>query len=166
MKRRLTIVTLVFLLIGLSAFSLHRFYAAIYQINFVPQKKTVQITTRIFIDDLNEALKRQYHKTTFVGTNKETPEDIALMKKYLSEKFKIAINGQPKTMNYLSAELENNVIICYLNIKEISKIASLEVANSVLTEVYPDQQNIIQYTNDGKKQNLLLTGETTKGMLK
>jgi hypothetical protein len=166
MKKWLKITFLTILFFGLTAMSMHRFYTAIYQINYVPQKKRVQITTRIFIDDLNEALKNKYHKKTFVGTEKETPEDLVLMKKYLSEKFKLTINGQPKTMNYLSNELENNVIICYLSIKEIPKITSLTIENSILTEVYSEQQNIIQFNNNGKKQSLLLTDEITKGTLK
>jgi len=166
MKRLLKIAVLTVLFFGLTAMSVHRFYAAIYQINFVPQKKMVQITTRIFIDDLNEALKSKYHKRTFIGTEKETPDDVILMKKYLSEKFKLTVNGKPKVMNYLSNELENNVVICYLNIKEIPKVTSLEIENSILTEVYSEQQNIIQFNNNGKKQSLLLTNEITKGTLK
>jgi hypothetical protein len=166
MKRLLKITFFTVLFFGLTAISVHRFYTAIYQINFVTQKKMVQITTRIFIDDLNEALKSKYHKRTFIGTEKETPDDLVLMKKYLAEKFKLTVNGQPKTMNYLSNELENNVIICYLNIKEIPKVSSLTIENSILTEVYSEQQNIIQYNNNGKKQSLLLTNETTKGTLK
>lgn len=146
--------------------SLHRFYVAIYQVNYISQKKMVQITTRIFVDDLNDALKKKYQITTFIGSEKESVQDIALLKKYLADKFKLTINGQPKTMNYLSNESENNVIICYLNIKEVSKISTLEIENSILTELHPEQQNIIQFTNNGKKQNLLLTDEITKGMLK
>ncbi len=133
---------------------------------FCATEKMVQITTRIFIDDLNEALRNKYHKKTFIGTERETPEDVVLMKKYMSEKFKVTINGQPKAMNYLSNELENNVVICYLNVRDISKVTSLEVENSILTEVYSEQQNIIQFNNNGKKQSLLLTNETTKGTLK
>jgi hypothetical protein len=166
MKRLLQVTFLIVLFFGLTAMSVHRFYVAIYQINFVPQKKMVQITTRIFIDDLNEALKNKYHKKTFIGTEKETPEDLVLMKKYLFEKFKLTVNGQPKSMNYLSNELENNVVICYLNIKEIPKVKTLEIENSILTEVYSEQQNIVQFNNNGKKQSLLLTDEITKGTLK
>ena len=62
--------------------------------------------------------------------------------------------------------MENNVLICYLNSKEISKIKSLEVENSILTEIYEEQQNIIQATFNGEKKSLLLTSETIKGMLK
>jgi hypothetical protein len=118
------------------------------------------------VDDLNEALQKNYNQKTFIGTAKETPEAIALMKKYLAEKFKVSIDGHFKSMSYLSCEMENNVIICYLTIKDIPKISKMEVENSVLTELYSEQQNIIQYKNNRTKQNLLLTSETTKGMLK
>jgi hypothetical protein len=161
---KIMVVGLLFVL--LCAMNVHRFYIGIYQIDYVPQKKMVQITTRIFVDDLNEALQKTYHKKTFIGTEKETPEDISLMKKYLADKFKLAVNGQPKAMTYLSDELESNVIICYLKIKDVNKVTTLGVENSILTEVYPDQQNIIQYNNNGKKQNLLLDSKTTNGMLK
>lgn len=166
MIKTLKISFLLFLFVGLTAMGLHKFYVAIFQIDYVPQKKMVQITTRIFVDDLNDALKKKYQTTTFIGLDKETPEDITLMKKYFIDKFKLTINGQPKTITYLSNELENNVIICYFNIKEISKLTTLEIENSILTELHSEQQNIIQFNDNGKKQSILLTNETTKGMLK
>jgi hypothetical protein len=69
-------------------------------------------------------------------------------------------------MNFHSHEQENNVIICYLTVKEVPKITKMEVENSILTELHNEQQNIIQFNNNGKKQNLLLSSSTTKGMLK
>ena len=53
-----------------------------------------------------------------------------------------------------------------LNLKDISKIKSLEVKNSALIELNSEQQNIIQSTIYGEKQSLLLTEETLSGMLK
>ncbi|NNT71890.1 hypothetical protein HKT18_06650 [Flavobacterium sp. IMCC34852] len=159
-------VVLLLFFFGLSSMAAHRFYVAIYQIDFVPQKKRVEITTRIFMDDLNEAVTKAYKKNTNIGTEKETPEDTALLKKYLNENFKLTINGKPKAYNYISSEVESNVVICYLSIKEIIKISSIQVENSILTEVHSEQQNIIQFNNNGKKQNLLLSSSITKGMLK
>jgi hypothetical protein len=146
--------------------TLHKFYVAIYQINYAPQKKMIQITTRIFSDDLNDALEYKYEKKTYIGTKKESPEDVELLKKYLAEKFTLKVDGQLKPMNFLSKEIENNVLICYLNIKDISKVKNIEVQNSIITEIYPEQQNIIQSKLNGEKDSLLLTSEKTNGMLK
>ena len=88
------------------------------------------------------------------------------MQKYIAEKFKFKVKGQLKNYIFLSKEIENNVVICYLKVKDLAKINSLEIENSILMEIYPEQQNIIQLDNNGEKQSLLLTEENYKGMLK
>jgi hypothetical protein len=161
-----TLVLSFLLLVTLSAFTAHKFYISIYQINHSVQKKRVEITTRIFIDDLNKALKTKYALTTHIGESAETTEDVALMNKYLSEHFTIKINGNKKALVYVNKELENNVVVGYYKINDIPKITSLSIQNTALMDVYSDQQNIIQTTFNGKKQSLLLTNESTSGVLK
>lgn len=126
----------------------------------------IQITSRIFIDDMNNALEKKYHKKTFVGTDRETADDVVLMKKYLAEKFVLKLNGSAKPMNFLSKEVEANVIVSYFSIKEVSKINSLSIENSALLEVNEEQQNIIQANISGEKESLLLTSDNFRGVLK
>lgn len=160
------VLVLGILLITLSAFTAHKFYISIYQIHHVPEKKRLEITSRIFIDDLNKALQLKYNKTTHVGESEETPEDAALMHQYLSDCFTIKINGTKKTFVFVSKELENNVIIGYYKINDVAKVNSLEIKNTGLMEVFADQQNIIQVNCNAKKQSLLLTAEKNSGVLK
>lgn len=156
-------VLLFFMLTSLSA---HKFYVAIYQINHAKEKKMLQITARLFIDDINEAIEKKYNKKSFLASNKETPEQVELLKKYLSEKFIIKVNNQQKSMIFVSKETEDNVLICYLKILDVAKISSIEVENSIIMENHFDQQNIIQANFNGSKHSLLLTSESFKGMLK
>lgn len=153
-------------IIVLSSFAMHKFYVGMFQMKFVPQKKELHITTRIFVDDLNLALEKKFHKKTFIGEPTESKEDEVLMQKYIAEKFKLKIKSQAKNYTFLSKEMENNVVICYFKIKELTQITSLEVENSILMEIYPEQQNIIQFDNNGDKNSLLLTEDNFKGMLK
>jgi hypothetical protein len=164
MKKSFLIGMVLFCL--LTSFTIHKFYVAIYQINYASDKKMLQITSRIFIDDINTALKTKYQKDTHLGEKEESQEDILLLNKYFLENFSMKINGQTKPLHYISKEMENNVLICYFNIKDINKITTLEIQNTILTDVFSDQQNIIQATINGKKSSLLLSGETTKGVLK
>lgn len=157
---------LILLFVTLNSFEVHKFYVSIYQINFVPEKKMLQITSRIFLDDLNTVISKKYNTKTNIGEKNESQNDLDLMQKYISENFSIKINGQPKTINFISKELENNIIICYFSCKEITKLKTFEIQNSVLLDLNSDQQNIIQTTFYGKKQSLLLTNDNVKGMLK
>jgi hypothetical protein len=61
-------------------FGFHKFYVAVYQINFA-LKGMLQITSRVFADDLNKALEKKYNKKHYIGTDKESPEDLVLLKK-------------------------------------------------------------------------------------
>lgn len=166
MKKITIYVLTAFFLLTLTAFSAHKFYMGIYQINYAPEKKMLEITTRIFVDDLNKALEKKYKKIIHLGTTKETPEDVVLMQKYLSEKFRLKINGEFTPMNYLSKEIESDVIICYLNIRDVKKLKSLETYNAVLIDLDVEQQNITHFTGFGDKQSYLFTESATNYVLK
>ena len=139
---------------------------AVYQVNYAPEKKMLQITSRIFIDDLNKALEKKYSKKLYLGSEKETPEGIVLLKKYFSENFFIKVNGQSKTINLLSKELEGDVLVCYSSIKEISKINTIEITNTMLVDWNSEQQNITHVTVLGEKNSILFTDSNKSGMLK
>lgn len=166
MKKVIVYGLLGFFLLSLSSFSVHKFYMAIYQINFAPEKKMLQITSRIFLDDLNKGIEKKYSKKVFLGTDKESVEDVNSLKKYLSENFSIKVNGQTKTMSFLSKEMDGDVLVCYLNVKEISKINTIEIHNSVLIDCFPEQQNITHVMVLGDKKSVLFTDNSTKQVLK
>ncbi len=166
MKKLIILIFGLISFVGLSSLDYHKFYVSIYQINFNQKDKRLEITSRIFIDDLNNMLFLKYNKKTHISEKEETKEDIELMKKYVSENFLIKVNGVSKPINYLSYELEANVLICYFNIKDISKIKSLEVQNTALFELNLEQQNIIQTTIYNIKKSLLLTPNNTKDTIK
>lgn len=164
--KRIAIYFLLMATVMCLSFGIHKFYTAIYQLEFVPKKQMLQVTARIFNDDLNAALENKFHTRIFLGTDKETPDDLVYLKKYLNEKFILKINGQNRPLQFHSKEVEDNVVICYLSCKEVTKINTLGVENTILIEIHPEQQNIIQANFNGKKSSLLLNSQTFKGMLK
>jgi hypothetical protein len=166
MKRTAVTGILLILFISLSSFMYHKFYVSIYQIDYVKEKKMLQITSRIFVDDLNQALLKKYKYKTLLGEKAQSDNDIEYMKRYMAEHFIITINGQKKEFNYLSSEMEGNVFIGYYSIKNIVKINMLEINSTALVELHTEQQNIIQFKNAKDKQTLLLSNENTKGSLK
>jgi hypothetical protein len=166
MKKTILITFFGLLFLTLNSFSVHKFYVALYQVNYAPEKKMLQITSRIFVDDLNSAIGKKYSKKINLGSEKETAEDLVLLKKYFTEKFSIKINGRLTAMHLLSKEMEGDVLICYLSIKDIPKISSLEVYNTIIIEDNSEQQNIMHFTVFGIKNTLLFTDSSSTGVLK
>lgn len=159
-------VGLLFIFVFLTAFGSHKFYVSIFKIHHEAGKKRLEITTRIFVDDLNKALEARYHQATHIGESTETAEDVALMNRYLSENFTVEINGQKNPFVFISKELDNNVLVGYYKINEVPRINALKIQNTVLTSTFAEQQNMVQVDFNGKKQSLLLTAEKNSGVLK
>jgi hypothetical protein len=159
MRKKIDVIISLILFIGLCSFSYHKFYVSIYQVDFVPEKKRVEITARIFTDDLNLALEREFKTKINLGEISETSRDVLFLEKYLTKHLRIYIDGKEKSVLFLSKEIENNVVIVYLKISDVKKINAIKIHNNALLELYEDQQNIIQTNFLKKKKNYIFTGD-------
>ena len=154
------------ILCGITSFKIHKFYVSIYQIEHNVAKKRVEITSRIFVDDLNKVLTTYANAKTQIGDATETADDVTVFKKYLSERFKITINGKSATIQYKSKEIVGDQLVCYFTIFDVPKIKTLQIENTALFEINLQQQNIINTKINAKKQSLILISNKPKGMLK
>lgn len=149
----------------MSSLAFHQFFVSIYQINFISNKSRVEITARIFVDDLNRFLSKNKTNKTHIGDKLESAADLVLLQKMFEESLLIQINHQPKKLLFLSKELDGNVLVCYLKITEVSQIQSFEIENNCLMGLDDSQQNIVQTHFFDKKQSQILTSDHTKWLL-
>jgi hypothetical protein len=166
MKKTVLIAFIGILFCSFSAFEVHKFYMAIFQVNYAPEKKMLQITSRIFMDDLNLALEKKYGKKTNLGLEKETGEDLNLLKKYFNENLIIKVNGQSKPVVFMSKDVEGDVLISYCRVSDVAKLQSAEITNTVLTHWNSEQQNILHCTAFGEKKTVLFTASNKTEVLK
>ena len=164
-KNLLRFVFPIIIVVLLSSFAWHKFYVSVTQIDYVPSKKRIEITHRIFIDDLEKALEKKYKRKVYLTSKKELPEAETLIKDYLKENVKISINKKAQNLEFLAREVEGDVLILYTKIAVSKKINTFEIYNSLLTEVYADQQNIVHTNINSNKKSILLTNTELKGKI-
>lgn len=152
--------------VTLTQIDFHKFYVSVNQINYEAGKKELQITSRFFLDDLTLALDKEHQMLTYLGTERETLQDVTYLQNYLKKHFHIKVNGKAQEIRFVTKEMEDDVLICYLKIKDISKVQSLEVYHTMFYQVLPDQQHIIHTNVNGQKKSLLLTASKPKDVLK
>ena len=157
MKNKFKIGLLVFCFIICSSFVLHKFYVSVTQIDYLPNKKRIEITSRIFIDDLEKALNKKHQKKLNITSSNELPEAEEWIKTYIKEKIKVSINKKPQVIEYLAKEVEGDVLIIYTKIAISKKINTFEIYNALLTETFQDQQNIVHTNINSNKKSFLLT---------
>jgi ABC-type microcin C transport system permease subunit YejE len=157
MKNKYKIVFLLAVFTLMTSFAMHKFYVSVTQIDFVPKKHRVEITSRIFIDDFEKVLKKKNNKNIFLATKKQIPEADKYVAQYLEDKIRIIINNKQVKLDYLAMEIEDDVLICYLRVPFSEKITTFEIFNSVFTELFPEQKNIVHTDINGNKKSVLLT---------
>lgn len=156
-NKSLRFIIPVLLVLLFSSFAVHKFYVSVTQVDYVPSKKRIEISSRIFIDDLEKALTKKHAKKVNLTSTKELPEADELIKGYLQDKIKIKVNSKPQTIEFLAREVEGDVLILYTKIAISKKINTFEIYNSLLTELFSEQQNIVHTNINGNKKSILLT---------
>ncbi len=159
-------IVLLFLVLSLISFTaIHKYYVSVTEVEYVKEKKSVQIISRIFIEDLEDVIQLRYNEDLRIEKENEVPEIDFFIEKYLKAKLIININGEEKLVNYLGKEFDNDIVICYLEIEGVDKIQSLEIQNQVLFDLYAEQQNIVRTKVNSENKSFILIKENDKGLL-
>ena len=143
---------------------LHSFYISISDVNYDKENQNIQISSRIFADDLEKALQNKYdHKADLLNNLTQSSDFIA---RYMEENFLVDINHKELKLNYLGAELEDDAVWIYLESKKVRKIKFISIRNTALQEIYEGQKNMIKVNIKNEIKSLKLTKDKPKGVLK
>ena len=80
-----------------------------------------------------------------------------MVENYLKEKIRVIINKKPYDLQFLATEIDNDVLICYLKVSFSEKITTFGIENSVLTEMFKEQQNLVHTNINNDKSSFLFT---------
>lgn len=160
-----------FLLLFLPLFAfvaIHKYYVSVTSVKYSDKEHTLQITSRVFIDDFDELLKQRYDIKSNLATKKENPLAEDYIKKYMKQKFHIYVNGKEVEVAYLGKEYDVDNVVMYLEVQNIKleDLKTIEAESKVLTDIYEEQKNIVHFKFLKNKKSVVLTRSNNKGMLK
>lgn len=157
---------LILLLFPLVAFTAHKYYLSLTQIEYNQNEKSLQVIINVFMDDIETALNKDYSIDLRLTTKKELTNSDEYFKKYLEKKLKFKNEGKNLLFNYLGKEYEGDLVYFYLEIKNIDNPTSLEVSNKILIDHFPEQQNVVKMKVGKKRQSKILNKKNDKALLK
>ncbi len=161
-----TVIIALLAIISLSSFTAHKFYVSVMQIDYNKEEQSLQIISRVFIDDLEEVLRKRYDDTIRLEVDKETDGAEEYIQKYFNQKISFLINGKESSFTYLGKEYEDDLIIFYLEIENVNSFESLEISNQILMDLFEEQQNIVHVKKENNRKSLILEKRRDSGMLK
>ncbi len=146
-------------------FIAHPFYISLTEIRYNPKEKSLEISQKIFRDDLENALTGQYKtRVNFLAPGNKADLEKKI-KNYILENNDISINGEKVVLNYLGYELEEEAIWFYLEALKIPSPKSADIRNSILHKNFDSQQNIVNFYLGKSPKSLILLKGKDKGLI-
>jgi hypothetical protein len=144
---------------------LHPLHVTVTEIELDEKDNRLEIMMRIFPDDLEQTLRKKLSQPELDILAPKNATTDQLLENYLKDNFKIQLDGKPQKTSYLGHEKEDDAFILYIEVSNVKKMSTIQVTNSVMTEVFDDQSNIVNVTVRGNVKSLRLTPDTSTDKL-
>lgn len=119
----------------------HPFYVGITKIAHNSQEKSLEISVRLFHDDLESALSK-YAKVDIIKP-KDKAEVERIIAEYMKENLRIQVNKKSVNLQFVGYQIEGDAAWCYLEVPKAGQIKTINLYNSLLVKEFKDHSNII-----------------------
>lgn len=162
MKKTWLLLLIVPLLLSMAA---HKYYLSVTDVQYNETSQSLQMITRLFYDDVEDVLQARYDEAIVVDATADQELLDRYLAKYLRAKFKIAVNGVRQELVFVGKEYEDDYIVIYSEVENITSIETLGMENTLLMDVFPEQKNMVHTEILGKKKSFLMEVDNPKVLL-
>lgn len=144
--------------------ALHPVHVSVTDIVYVPEDRELEITLRIFTDDLEEAVRKFINEPglDLLQPGRGRSAD-GLISAYVFKHFDILLDGRKQSLRFLGFESDADAVICYILAENVKRWRTMHITNRILFETFDDQSNLVHVTVQGKVRSLRLTRSQTGG---
>jgi hypothetical protein len=134
----------------------HPFYVSVTEIRHNNGRQELEVSCRIFADDLEAALKKTYKRPLDIihPANRQTAD--SLIAAYLDKHLFVTTDGKAIKLQYLGYKIEEEAAWCFLAAEKVPAFKRAHVKNDVLYSEHPNQINMIHViVNEVRKSTKL-----------
>lgn len=131
----------------------HPFHVSVVEINHNAADKTLEISCKIFTDDFEKILGKNYRtKVDLINPPNKAVMD-TLVKKYILSHLLVKADGRPVAMNYLGFENEGEAVYSYIEVENVATVKKIEIITNLMHDLFDDQVNIVHVTVGGNRKS-------------
>ena len=137
-------------------FARHPFYIAVTEITLNSSDKILEVTCKMFANDLGQSIGKNNHAQLDIFSDKDKANFDKYIPVYVKNHLSLLVDGKAASLSYISFEMERESVYCYFQVENISSLKKIDITDSILYDFTPGQINIIHVTVNGKTQSAKL----------
>lgn len=143
---------------------LHPIHISVMNIDFDDKNQALEITQKVFIDDLEAVLEARHNVKLRLGSDREHPRADAFIEAYLDEHLWLqTVEGRKLEGEFLGKESDLEYIWVYIEVTQVRNLQSLTVQNTILMDWFDDQSNIVRLRYRNQSPTVRLTPAKQRG---
>lgn len=140
----------------------HPIFVSVTTIDHNAANKTLEISCKIFTDDLETTLRKKAGKKVDLLDAKMNEAMKPLVNEYIQKHLVISADGKPTLLQFIGFEQQEEGIISYFEVKNISTVKKITVMDNILYEEKLEQMEIIHVTVAGQRKSNRLNNPDSK----
>ncbi len=133
----------------------HPFYISVCQLDHNPDTGALELSFRLFMDDLELVLETMGAERLRLGTERESEKADIYIGRYLARHVVIETNGQRVNAAFIGKEVDSDAIWCYVEVENVPVLKTMTITNTLFLETFEDQVNLVHVNANGRKKSLV-----------
>lgn len=133
----------------------HNFYVSTTSVRYVPNENSFQITTQVFLDDFESALRLNGNENISLTPYGSQVKIDSLIEDYFRKNIIFKSKGKKMNFDFLGKVYKIDVLVAYMELKIDTIVSPLSIKNTILFDYLSDQKNIIHLKLASKRKSFL-----------
>lgn len=134
--------------------SFHPLHLSVTEINHNSADKTLEVSVKIFTDDFEKTLRKNFPTKTIDLINPSDRNAMnAIVTDYMRSRLIIKVDGRIVSYSCIGFEQEEDATFAYFEVGSVPAVHRLDMTNSILHDLFTDQTNINHIIVGGKRKS-------------
>lgn len=134
----------------------HPLYISVTEINHNPKDKILEVSCKMFTNDLEAALEKVGKTHVDLSSTKDKVASDKLIEEYVERHLRLKIDGKPAVLHFVGSEKENDGTWSYFQVNEVPAVKRIDIINDLLYDSFNQQIGIMHVTVGGQRKSTRL----------
>ncbi|MCY3772484.1 MAG: hypothetical protein OXG98_10760 [Gemmatimonadetes bacterium] len=144
----------------------HVFYVSIARVKWNADEARLDVSVRIFTDDLEEAIVAEGGPRLRLWTDQAREDRDRHVSDYLASRLAFRVNDVDRQLTYVGMEDALDATACLVQITGVDRVETIEVENRILIDMFDTQANVMRFEIGGEKKYVNLSKKTVTGTVR
>ncbi|MGA8854606.1 MAG: DUF6702 family protein [Christiangramia sp.] len=135
----------------------HESYLSVTEIDYNQEQKSIQIVSRVFINDFEDVLSKRYQKDISLSYKADLEKNKEIIARYLDKKLVVTVDGKQRKLNFLGSKFDADQLVLFIESQNVESFGKVKVENLILTDLFDAQKNIVHVRKGDDIESMLLT---------